>query len=47
MTTQTINGQYAYRASDGQWYVVDRKTGKATGEEFATRRHAVAAMTAC
>lgn len=47
LRTQTINGQYAYRAWDGLWYVIIVKTGAWTGETFETRSHAVAAMGAC
>lgn len=41
MTTSTINGRYAYRAWDGQWYIVGgivEKTG------YPTRIDAVAAL---
>jgi hypothetical protein len=53
MRTPVINGQYAYRASDAQWYIVDDRTGEAVKdsegvpEQYETRQHAVAAMRCC
>ena len=46
LRTHRVNGQYAYRAWDGKWYIIGRD-GQATGESFASRGHAVAAMAAC
>lgn len=40
MTTATIEGQHAYRAWDGQWYIVGRD-GEPTGQSAETRQQAV------
>lgn len=41
MRTALIKGHYAYRAWDGQWYVVNDRTGEATGDVFPSRSQAV------
>lgn len=43
LTTHRINGRYAYRAWDGQWYLVEANGGT-TGEWAATREAAVALL---
>lgn len=43
MRTSTINGRYAYRAWDAQWYVVNRD-GSADALGYASRQDAIAAL---
>lgn len=46
LRTHRVNGFYAYRDWNGEWNIIDSRTGDYTGRTFPTRQQAVADMQA-